>query len=69
MKEKIIEVGPGNVSSHCKDANKYNVVDIGIASLSNPNDFYLFASKSTQNNLIKILNEPQNNCYHLEFKK
>jgi len=33
MLDKIIELGPGNVSRHCADPSKLNVIDIGPASL------------------------------------
>ena len=68
MEKKINELGPTSVSKHCGNAEtiqKINVFDISSSRLSNPQDFLLEAQKN--NNISKIINEYQRNCYHIEI--
>lgn len=65
MESKINEVGPGNVSKHCGDPAKLNVVDVAHSSISNKTAFY--NALKADPNVSKVLDE--NNCYHVEVKQ
>lgn len=65
MESKINEVGPSNVSKHCGDPAKLNVVDVAHSSISNKTAFY--NALKADPNVSKVLDE--NNCYHVEVKQ
>lgn len=65
MLEKIIEIGPGNVSHHCADPSVLNVIDIPFSCLS---DINKFREKLKDIQAIsKYFDEPANHCFHIEI--
>ena len=68
MEEKINKIGPSKVSNHCGDSSVMNVIDISSRRLDNPKDFLTELEKAKANNEIdKVLNETDRNCYHIEI--
>ena len=63
MYNKIMELGPSNVSNHCSDWTKLNTIDININSV--PKEFIDECKKMG----IKVIYEPQYQCWHLEIKQ
>jgi RHS repeat-associated protein len=63
MYNKIMELGPSNVSNHCADWSKLNTIDISINSV--PKEFINECKKMG----IKVLYEPKYGCWHLEIKQ
>ena len=69
MTNKIIELGPRNISHHCTETleeyNKLNVIDIDINSLSNVDSFTTALKASNKDIIIRI--EKRNHCVHVEI--
>ena len=57
-----INKGPSKVSKHCADTNVLYVVDIGIGVGQ-----LFFNAANNDSRVSKILDEPNNGCYHLEI--
>jgi hypothetical protein len=66
MTTKINEVGPYNVSHHCGDPNVINVFDVSKTHLGNKVTKFITAVSRVAE---KVLDEPQNNCVHVEIKQ
>lgn len=65
MEAEINAQGPENVSRHCGDPAVRTVVDISYNSF-NGNNRGLFRTAVTPR-VTRILDEPNNNCFHLEL--
>ncbi len=65
MIAKIYELGPTTVSHHCVDPTQLNTLDISKNGLSNINCFLDALKKAG----IFYIDEPQNNCIHIEIKQ
>ena len=63
MEERIIELGPSNVSRHCADHNQINVFDVAISRLTNSERFLTEIRAQAD----RVLDE--NNCYHIEINQ
>lgn len=65
MEEKIIEIGPMNISKHASDISELNVMDIPKGNLRNP---LVFLSALRSDSRVKqVLDE--NGVYHVEIKQ
>lgn len=69
MKNKILEVGPTNISRHCAETseyNKLNVIDIAQSSIKDKSSFYKELKLAEKKGILKkVLDE--NGCYHIEI--
>ena len=65
MVEEINEQGPENVSRHCGDPAVRTVVDVSYNSF-NANNRGLFRT-AVSGRVTRIIDEPRNNCFHLEL--
>ena len=65
MEEKIIEVGPQNVSKHCSDSPTAQVLDVADSSF-NANNRPLFISHLKARGFV-VLDEPYNKCIHVQI--
>ncbi len=65
MEQKIIEVGPGNVSRHSADLKKINVFDVAPSSIKNRRDFE--KAIKAEKRISKYIFPPRDPGYHLEI--
>ena len=63
MIAKIYEVGPSKVSKHCADPSVLNVLDVSRKRLSNVDAFI----KALRTLKFYVIDEPSNNCVHIEI--
>lgn len=67
MTRRIEDLGPRNVSAHCGDPTKLNVVDIAPSSLSNRSAFE--KAVRADKRISKFLKPPADPAYHLEISQ
>jgi hypothetical protein len=69
MEAKVIALGPSNVSHHCADPSKLNVVDISPSSLTNKAAFEKATNAAKTLGTVSKFLTPGNNdpAYHLEI--
>lgn len=63
MENRIIELGPANVSRHYADHDQTNVFDMAISRLTNSEQFLTEIRAEADCVLV------ENNCYHIEIKQ
>ncbi|MES2938627.1 MAG: hypothetical protein V4864_13155 [Pseudomonadota bacterium] len=68
MTSKVIEMGPGNVSLHCADPGKLNVLDIAPSSLVDPGAFHAAIDAARQAGTISRFFAPGHHdpAFHIE---
>ena len=65
MEDKIMEIGPSNVSKHLADPDVMNTFDISYGQLTDKSKFWDEMEKRSE--LDKILEE--NSCYHIQINQ
>ena len=72
MKDKIIELGPFNVSTHDGEHPNLNVFDIGRKSVSNPDAFHNALETARKNGELEYSDKDRHNdpkSFHFEIKQ
>ena len=65
MEQKIVALGPGNVSHHAADPKVLNVIDIAPTSIANPAAFE--KAVRADKRVKKFIKPPEDPAYHLEI--
>jgi len=68
MFEKILQLGPSNVSKHCVDTSIMNVFDIPFSSITNQKEFRSALKHLQPYPISRYLDENKNSCFHIEMK-
>jgi hypothetical protein len=69
MTNMILARGPGNVSRHCADPSRLNVIDIAPSSIANASKFVAALKKAEQSALVSRFFSPENGdpAFHIEI--
>jgi hypothetical protein len=69
MTAKIEDLGPSNVSHHCADSSKLNVIDVAPSSLKHEADFKKAAEAEVGKRVKRFIPKGDDPAYHFEIEQ